>query len=361
MVKFSDSTRRLVTFLLIVLVGSALLIFDIPILYLLIVMLFIALIFALFTGMLILSEVIADLRERFKEYSAKMKIQTAKDRSEKKKEAEEKKAARKKEKEEKAAKAKETKEKGTKEKAPKEKGAGLFGGLFSKFGKKKETSPKADKTPDGGSTGGESPAKAAGSSDLNLDDFELDLDLDAELEGLEPEIGEVRTPYGAEDPMANLPSERVTSSPSNLDTSPPDDDDDDDFSSFDSNFGDDDDISSIYANSMDIGENEGEDMLANMEGGISAGDLAAYNSSDDSPYDYGGDDGNEEEQYEAGGSGGGMDDDDLLASLKSDIDDLKKKDDNVLLRDLKNLKFTAQELVDELNEIVDIITKSKKR
>ena len=345
MVKLSDSTRRLVTFLLIVIVGSALLIFDIPILYLLFAMLFIALIFALFTGMLILSEIISNLREYFKEYRAKIKAQPAKDRSEKKKEKEE----------------KSTKEKSTKEKSTKEKGAGLFGRFRSKDDKKKGKPSKVDKDNVGGPSEGstqDAPSaktKISDTGDLNLDDFELDLDLDAELEGLEPEIGEVRTPYAAEDPMGGLSSGRAAS---NLDIATDDEVED---ITIDDSLGDDDDIDSIYASSMDIGENEGEDILSNMEGGISAGDLAAYNSSDDSPYDYGGDDGNEE-QYEAGGSAGrGMDDDDLLASLKSDIDDLKKKDDNVLLRDLKNLKFTAQELVDELNEIVEIITKSKKR
>ena len=348
MVKLSDSTRRLVTFLLIVIVGSALLIFDIPILYLLFVMLFIALVFALFTGMLILSEIIADLREQFKEYRAKIKAQAAKDRGERKKEQAKKKAEKKKEQE----------GKGTKEKI-----GGLFGGLRSKGEKKKEKPSKADKGK------AESPSKkadsaqaarpeSAGSGDLDLDDFDLDLDLDAELSGLDPEIGEVRTPFAA-DNAGGLSSEQDVSK---LDISTADEQD---RITIDNSFGDDDDIDSIYSTTMDIGENDGEDMLANMEGGISAGDLAAYNSSDDTPYDYGGDGddgGGDNEQYEANASiGGGMDDDDLLASLKSDIDNLKKRDDNVLLRDLKDLKFTAQELVDELGEIVDIITKSKKR
>jgi hypothetical protein len=355
MVKLSDSTRRLVPFLLIVIVGSALLIFDIPILYLLFAMLFIALIFALFTGMLILSEIIADLREQFSEYRARIKAQTAKDRSERKKEREKKKGR-----EEKAV-----KEKAAKEKVTQEKGGGLFGRLRSKDDKKKEKPSKADKgnaeSPSQDSTQSVPAAstKPSDGSDLDLDDFDLDLDLDAELAGLDPEIGEVRTPFAADDAMSGIPSERDVSK---LDIATSEEQDD---ISIDNSFGVDDDIDSIYSSTMDIGENDGEDMLANMEGGISAGDLAAYNSSDDTPYDYGGDDeGGDDEQYEASGSiggGGGMDDDDLLASLKSDIDNLKKKDDNVLLRDLKDLKFTAQELVDELNEIVDLITKSKKR
>jgi len=341
MVKISDSTRRFITFFAIVIVGSVLLIFDIPILYLLFAMLFIALVFALFTGMLILSEVTAGLREQFKEYRAKIKAQTAKERSEKKKEQE--------------------KKKEDEEKATKKTGGGLFGRFLSKGDKKKEKPSKDDKdsveSPSEDSTPVASTvkAKSADTGDLNLDDFDLDLDLDAELDDLETEIGDVRTPYAADNPMADL-SRNV----SNLDIATDDEEED---IIIDSSLGDDDDINSIYASTMDIGENDGEDMLANMEGGISAGDLAAYNSSDDSPYNYGGDDdGSDEEQYEAGGSlGGGMDDDDLLASLKSDIDNLKKRDDNVLLRDLKNLKFTAQELVDELSEIVEIITKPKKR
>ncbi|NLV26829.1 MAG: hypothetical protein GXY48_06650, partial [Methanomicrobiales archaeon] len=55
MVELSDSTRRLVIFVTIVLGGSILLIFDIPVLYLLMAIIGIAVILLVITGTIILS------------------------------------------------------------------------------------------------------------------------------------------------------------------------------------------------------------------------------------------------------------------------------------------------------------------
>jgi hypothetical protein len=62
MVELSDSTRRLVIFVAIVLGGSVLLIFDIPVLYLMMGVIGIAIVLLVITGTIILSELIQDLR-----------------------------------------------------------------------------------------------------------------------------------------------------------------------------------------------------------------------------------------------------------------------------------------------------------
>jgi len=67
-----------------------------------------------------------------------------------------------------------------------------------------------------------------------------------------------------------------------------------------------------------------------------------------------------EEQFELSQVKGGGDDD-LIASLKADIEDLKKRDDDVLLRDLKDIHVTAEELAEELQEIMSIINRRIKR
>ena len=63
MVELSDSTRRLIIFVTIVLGGSVLLIFDIPVLYLMMGVIGIAIILLVITGTIILSELILDLRQ----------------------------------------------------------------------------------------------------------------------------------------------------------------------------------------------------------------------------------------------------------------------------------------------------------
>jgi len=124
-----------------------------------------------------------------------------------------------------------------------------------------------------------------------------------------------------------------------------------------------DEIDEIYSSTIDIGSDSGGDIISTMEGGdsISGSDLASYSSSDEAPYMYGVDDdsGSGEEQFELT-QGKGMGDDDLIASLKADISDLKKRDDDVLLRDLKDVHVTAEELAEELEDIMKIITKRAK-
>ena len=62
MVELSDSTRRLVIFVAIVLGGSILLIFDIPVLYLMMGVIGITIVLLVITGTIILSELIQELR-----------------------------------------------------------------------------------------------------------------------------------------------------------------------------------------------------------------------------------------------------------------------------------------------------------
>ncbi|HPP77500.1 hypothetical protein, partial [Methanospirillum sp.] len=117
------------------------------------------------------------------------------------------------------------------------------------------------------------------------------------------------------------------------------------------------------SSTIDIGSDSGGDVISNLEGGdtISPSDLSTYSSSEDAPYMYGQEeDSGGEEQFELSQMKGGSDDD-LIASLKADIEDLKKKDDDVLLRDLKDVHVTAEELAEELQEIMSIINRRIKR
>ncbi|MDR2855583.1 MAG: hypothetical protein LBV40_05455 [Methanomicrobiales archaeon] len=326
MAQFNDSTRRLIAFLLIVLVGSVLLLFDIPVLYLLLAVILIALVFALFTKMLIFSVVCADIREWLHKYRVTSGAQTEVDSKEEIKERDEELLSKKED------------------------------GDTTELGGEGEFLPRDDKKSDQsftfgstreGSTEGIGPSVVVDTDFVdvvNPENFDLGdtsdfYDLD-DIAALDSDIGDVQTPFATDDVARDLSL-------------------DDDAKKKGSAL-DDDDISSTYASAGDTGENGAKDLLSNIEDGISTADTVAYDISDDSFYDYGSNDPEQEEQYETRDFSDGGVDDDLFASLKSDIDELKKKDNNVLLRDLKDAKFTAQDLVDDLNEIVTMITKPQK-
>jgi hypothetical protein len=361
MVELTDSNRRLIIFITIVLGGSVLLLFDIPILYLMMVVIGLAIGLMVITGMLILSEIIRDLRYRLKNRKPKVK-----------------------------------KPKPKKKQTPKKKvsgGSGLFSGLKSKLPKMPtlpsvkrpkpaiEDQPEKKKTREEKKQKGKEPEEdQIGSSDLDNepgessyaapaekdDDLDPDLltgldlddslDIDMELDSVNPEFDSVRTPYGETDAMQDLPSEDQVRK---MDITTHDEEEDVVIDNEDSS----DEIDEIYSSTIDIGSDSGGDIISGMEGGgsISGSDLASYSSSDEAPYMYGVDDsgGGGEEQFELS-QGKGMGDDDLIASLKADISDLKKRDDDVLLRDLKDVHVTAEELADELETIMKIITKKAK-
>ena len=355
MVQLTDSTRRLIIFVTIVLGGSILLIFDIPVLYLMMVVIGLAIGLMVATGMLILSEVIKDLRIRLKNRKPKPK---------------------------------KSKPKSEKTSAVKGAGGGIFSNLMQKLPKmpslpsvnlslpkssdkpekkeklakkqkKEESDDVGDISGSGSSGSGESQKSEDDLGDDLLDGLDLDdsLDIDAELESVNPEFDSVRTPYGDTDVMQELPSEEqvrrmdITTSAEEedvvLDTEEPSDE-----------------IDEIYSSTIEIGSDSGGEIISTMEGGdsISGSDLASYSSSEDTPYMYGGeeDSGGGEEQFELSQGKGGLGDDDLIASLKADISDLKKRDDDVLLRDLKDVHVTAEELAEELEDIMKIITKKAK-
>ena len=355
MVQLTDSTRRLIIFVTIVLGGSILLIFDIPVLYLMMVVIGLAIGLMVATGMLILSEVIKDLRIRLKNRKPKPK---------------------------------KSKPKSEKTSAVKGAGGGIFSNLMQKLPKmpslpsvnlslpkssdkpekkeklakkqkKEESDDVGDISGSGSSVSGESQKSEDDLGDDLLDGLDLDdsLDIDAELESVNPEFDSVRTPYGDTDVMQELPSEEqvrrmdITTSAEEedvvLDTEEPSDE-----------------IDEIYSSTIEIGSDSGGEIISTMEGGdsISGSDLASYSSSEDTPYMYGGeeDSGGGEEQFELSQGKGGLGDDDLIASLKADISDLKKRDDDVLLRDLKDVHVTAEELAEELEDIMKIITKKAK-
>lgn len=354
MVQLTDSTRRLIIFITIVLGGSILLIFDIPVLYLMMAVIGLAMGLMVATGMIILSELIRDIRIRLK--NRKPKVKKPKPKAD-------------------------TSSAGSKRSNP-------LAGLMSKLPKmpslpaislpkpkprekkeakerpKKEKSSEVPEVDEAAIESPDEPVRGAGKPDDDIGDDLLDgldlddgLDIDAELESVNPEFDTVRTPYGDTDVMQELPSEEqvkrmdITTSAEEedviLDTDEPSDE-----------------IDEIYSSTIDIGSDSGGDIISTMEGGdtISSGDLASYSSSEDAPYMYGGGDDSEggEEQFELS-QGKGMGDDDLIASLKADISDLKKRDDDVLLRDLKDVHVTAEELADELEEIMNIITKKARK
>jgi hypothetical protein len=358
MVQLTDSTRRLIIFITIVLGGSILLIFDIPVLYLMMVVIGLAIGLMIATGMLIISELIKDLRNRLKNRKPKVK-----------------------------------KPKPRKEKTSGGKGSGegsFISGLLKMIPKmpslpkgnlsspkskekpgKKEKPVKNSKKEDDSENFSESlnsdeasNQSSSNSDDLGpdlLDGLDLDdsLDIDAELESVNPEFDTIRTPYGDTDVMQELPTEDQVRK-MDITTSAEEDDvviDNDEPS---------DEIDEIYSSTIEIGSDSGGDLISTMEGGdsISGSDLASYSSSDEAPYMYGGEgDGGEEkgeEQFELS-QGKGMGDDDLIASLKADISDMKKRDDDVLLRDLKDVHVTAEELAEELQDIMQIITKKAKK
>lgn len=352
MVQLNDSTRRLIIFVTIVLGGSVLLIFDIPVLYLMMVVIGLAVGLMVATGMIILSELIRDLQIRLK--NRKPKVKKAKPKA---------------------------------EKSSGSKGGGALSGLLAKLPKmpslpsvnlpkpkakeklEKKEKPKSKKeepvnTPsDIEDDTGPVMSSSKGDDDIGddlLDGLDLDdsLDIDAELEGVNPEFDSLRTPYGDTDVMQELPSEEQVRR-MDITTNAEEEDvviDNDEPS---------DEIDEIYSSTIDIGSDSGGEIISTMEGGdsISGSDLASYSSSEDTPYMYGGEDdsGGGEEQFELSQGKGGMGDDDLIASLKADISDLKKRDDDVLLRDLKDVHVTAEELADELTEIMNIITRKARK
>ena len=353
MVELSDSTRRLVIFVAIVLGGSVLLIFDIPVLYLMIAVIGIAVALLIITGTVILSELIQDIGHWLKIRPKKSKIE------------------------------KPPKDKG-KEKV---KGEGLFSSLSGKIKlpsftlasikmpfrplktraekKSKEPSPKSGKPADIEENEDiEISSDSRETDDVTfnanlLDGLDLDdsLDIDAELDSVNPEFDNIRTPYGDEDVMPDIPSDDDVKK---MDISTKDEEEeiilDDDQGP--------DEIDAIYSSTIDIGSDSGGDVISNLEGGdtISSSDLSIYSSSEETPYMYGqeDDDSGGEEQFELSQVRDGGDDD-LIASLKADIEDLKKRDDDVLLRDLKDIHITAEELAEELQEIMTIINRSIKR
>jgi len=357
MVELNDSTRRLIIFVTIVLGGSVLLLFDIPVLYLMMVVIGLAIGLMVATGMLILSELIRDIRFRLKSRPPKVKKQ---------------------------------KPKADKGQAKKRSGEGIFSGLMKKLPRmpslpsvklpgsgsdtrKDKPKSKGEKVkkpePDeeilvdsesepqekasGGPSGKEDYLDADLLEGLDIDDS---LDIDAELESVNPEFDTVRTPYGDTDVMQELPTEDQVK---RMDITTRDEEEEVILDSEDTS----DEIDEIYSSTLDIGSEGGGEIISTMEGGdsISGSDLASYSSSEEAPYMYGGDDsgGGGEEQFELS-QGKGMGDDDLIASLKADISDLKKRDDDVLLRDLKDVHVTAEELAKELQTIMKIITKKQR-
>jgi len=355
MVELTDSTRRLIIFVTIVLGGSVLLLFDIPVLYLMMVVIGLSIGLMVMTGMLILSELIRDLRYRLKNRKPKVKKPQPK------------------------------KEKPSGSKGSKREG--LFSGLMKKLPqmpklpsinlpkpgkgdssekkkvKEEKKSKKEEPVEDLSTGGGSSSISSKQDNDLDPDLLEgLDIDggfnIDAELESVNPEFDTVRTPYGDTDVMEELPSEDQVRK---MDITTRAEEEDVTIDTEDTS----DEIDDIYSSTIDIGSDSGGDIISTMEGGdsISGSDLASYSSSDDTPYMYGGDDdsgGGGEEQFEIS-QGKGMGDDDLIASLKADISDLKKRDDDVLLRDLKDVHVTAEELAEELVTIMKIITRKAKQ
>jgi len=353
MVEFSDSTRRLVIFVSIVLGGSILLIFDIPVLYLMMGVIGIAALLMVITGTIILSELIQNLRAWLKTRPKKPKKEKV-------------------------------------PKNPRRDDSGSTGGIFSsitskikmpslslpsiKMPERKEKPPKekkekkgrteesqeeqSDISEAGGGSGSDKSDEVSFDSDL-LDGLDLDdsLDIDAELDAVNPEFDNIRTPYGKSGGLEDIPSD---SDIKKMDIRTKDEEEeiilDDDQGQ--------DEIDAIYSSTIDIGSDSGDDVISGMEGGdtISSSDLSTYSSSDDAPYMYGQDDDDSggEEQFELSQVRGGGDDD-LIASLKADIEDLKKKDDDVLLRDLKDIHITAEELAEELQEIMTIINRRTKR
>ncbi|HWQ68056.1 MAG TPA: hypothetical protein VN372_14455 [Methanospirillum sp.] len=360
MVELNDSTRRLIIFVTIVLGGSILLIFDIPVLYLMVAILALAGALMVITGMVILSELIQDIRIKLKNRKPRVK-----------------------------------KPKPKKEGGAQSDGEGLFAGLMKKLPKmpsmpsvslprpklpeksskpkreKEDKKTKQDSVPEEDkeerdSFGGSEQGSASASMDDDdleegfLDGLDLDdgLDIDAELESVNPEFDTVRTPYGDRNAMDDLPSaDQVKKMDITTDSEEENVIIDDDRGS--------DEIDEIYSSTFDIGSDSGGEIISTMEGGdaISSSDLASYSSSEETPYMYGGgggDDESGEEQFELS-QGKGMGDDDLIASLKADISDLKKRDDDVLLRDLKDIHVTAQELAQELADIMKVITRKTKK
>lgn len=362
MPELSDSTRRLVIFVAIVLGGSVLLIFDIPVLYLMMAVIGIALILLIITGTIILKELISDLIYRLKTRPKKPK------------------------------KEKQIKEK-KREKKSKEEKKGSPSGRFSfpsiglpKFkspartknetdnakkvrGKKKSkeketTSPDFEDTSNELGEFQEDDTARSGSENSSYDENDLldglnlddNLDIDAELDAVTSEFDNIRTPFSDSNAMESLPSVKDVKK-MDISTS-----DEEETITIDADQGEDE-INAIYSSSLDVGSDGGGEVISGMEGGdtISSSDLSLYSSSDDSPYMYGQDDeSGGEEQFELSQVRGGGDDD-LIASLKADIEDLKKRDDDVLLRDLKDIHVTADELSEELKEIMNIINRKIKR
>jgi len=362
MVELTDSTRRLIIFVTIVLGGSVLLLFDIPVLYLMMVVIGLAVGLMVMTGMVILSELIRDLRYRLKNRKPKLKRPKPK-----------------------------------KEQPPvkkKSEGEGLFSNMMKKLPRmptlpsinlpKPKTAPRPEKKkseddkklrkeepeediPRSGGAESEPDDESYGVSSKQDDDLDPDLldgldlddglDIDAELDSVNPEFDTVRTPYGDSDVMKDLPTADQVRK---MDITTSAEEDDIVIDTGDTS----DEIDDIYSSALDIGSDSGGEIISTMEGGdsISGSDLASYSSSEEAPYMYGGDDsgGGGEEQFELS-QGKGMGDDDLIASLKADISDLKKRDDDVLLRDLKDVHVTAEELAEELATIMKIITRKAKQ
>ncbi len=360
MVELSDSTRRLVIFVAIVLGGSILLIFDIPVLYLMMAVIGIAVALLVITGTIILSELIHEFRHWLKNRPKKPK-------------------------KEKPKKAK---------KIEKGKGGGVFSSLSGMIklpslslpaiklpsrsekpqtekkkggeekSKDKKTTKRSDKSAEekvdiqSGAEDGVKSDDASLDADL-LDGLDLDdsLDIDAELDAVNPEFDNIRTPYGEESVLSDIPSDADVKK---MDIATHDEEEE---IILDEDQGPDE-IDAIYSSTIDIGSDSGGDVISNLEGGdtITASDISTYSSSEDTPYMYGqeeDDSSSGEEQFELGQVKSG--DDDLIASLKADIEDLKKRDDDVLLRDLKDVHVTAEELAEELQEIMDLINRRIKR
>jgi len=364
MAQLSDSTRRLVIFVTIVLGGSILLIFDIPVLYLMMGVIGIAVLLLVITGTIIISEILHNFRFWLKNRPKKPK-----------------------------------KEKLSREKEREKKdGKGIFSSLSGKFKlpsislpaikmparsekiKGEENKGNGEKKAKDKKSSAEKPKKSRGTGDYEegvetapesgppddspfdadlLEGLDLDdnLDIDAELDSVNPEFDNIRTPYGDEDTIQDIPSD---SDVKKMDISTRDEEED---ITLDDDQGPDE-IDAIYSSTIDIGSEGGGDVISNLEGGetISSSDLSTYSSSEDTPYMYGQDDDDSggAEQFELSQMKGGGDDD-LIASLKADIEDLQKRDDDVLLRDLKDVHTTAEELAEELSEIMSIIDRRIKR
>ncbi len=362
----SDSSRRFILFLVIVIGGSVLLIFDIPVVYLMVALFGLAGILLVVTGAIIIGDVIHEIRYVLKNRKPKVK------KIKPKKEPKQKKEPKKREAAGKSSPFSLLSGKGGSDtqKTKKEKSS-LFSSLSRDSAEKDVTQRdtkrpgKAD-TPQPGSEEKDKSESTTGQTVIRkkeedidadlLDDFDIDLDLDSELDSMNPddEFKSIRTPFAEDSAMPEA------SDVQKLDIATSEEDDE---IIFDENAVGDDDIDSIYSSAMDTGSASGsDDILASMEGGdsISMSDISSYSSGDDSPYGYGGDE-ESEEQYELGAFGSGGGDDDLIASLKADINELKEKDDNCLLRDLKDIDVSAEQLQDELQDIMNIITKKIKK